>query len=134
MARMTKDELAGSRLSRRERQIMDVVYRLGKATATEIVEGIPDPPTKDAIRRLIRILEEKGLLRHEADGPRHVYHPTVAPEKARISALDHLLQTHFRGSVSQAIAALLKSSADGLTDSELQRITALIEEARKEGK
>ena len=132
--RMIKGDLAGGRLSRRERQIMDVVYRLGKATATEIVEGIPDAPTKDAIRRLIRILEEKGFLRHEADGPRHVYHPTLAPEQARISALDHLLQTHFRGSVSQAIAALLESSADGLTDGELQRITALIEEVRKEGK
>ena len=132
--RMIKGDLAGGRLSRRERQIMDVVYRLGKATATEIVEGIPDAPTKDAIRRLIRILEEKGFLRHEADGPRHVYHPTLAPEQARISALDHLLQTHFRGSVSQAIAALLESSVDGLTDGELQRITALIEEARKEGK
>ncbi len=134
MKRMTKGDFAGSRLSRRERQIMDVVYRLGKATATEIVDGIPDPPTKDAIRRLIRILEEKGLLRHEADGPRHVYHPTLAPEKARISALDHLLQTHFRGSVSQAIAALLESSADGLTEGELKRITDLIEEARKEGR
>ena len=73
-------------------------------------------------------------MRHEADGPRHVYYPTLAPEQARMSALDHLLQTHFRGSVSQAIAALLESSADGLTDGELQRITALIEEARKEGK
>jgi len=134
MIRMIKGDLAGSRLSRRERQIMDVVYRLGKATATEIVDGIPDAPTKDAIRRLIRILEEKGFLRHEADGPRHVYYPTLAPEQARMSALDHLLQTHFRGSVSQAIAALLESSADGLTDGELQRITALIEEARKEGK
>jgi len=71
-------DFPGNRLSRRERQIMDVVYRLGRATATEIVEGIPDPPTKDAVRRLIRILEEKGLLRHEVDGPRHVYHPTLA--------------------------------------------------------
>ena len=127
-------DFPGNRLSRRERQIMDVVYRLGRATATEIVEGIPDPPTKDAVRRLIRILEEKGLLRHEVDGPRHVYHPTLAPEKVRISALDHLLQTHFRGSVSQAIAALLESSADSLTAGELQRITDLIEEARKEGR
>ena len=113
---------------------MDVVYRLGKATATEIAEGIPDPPTKDAVRRLIRILEEKGLLHHEADGPRHIYFPTLPAELARISALDHLIQTHFRGSVSQAIAALLESSADRLTDSELERITDLIEEARKEGR
>lgn len=134
MKKVKPCDFAGARLSRRERQIMDVVYRLGKATATEIVEGIPDPPTKDAIRRLIRILEEKGLLRHEEDGPRHVYHPTLAPEKARISALDHLLRTHFHGSVSQAVAALLESSADGLSESELRRITDLIEEARKEGR
>jgi predicted transcriptional regulator len=134
MMKMIKSDFAGSRLSRRERQIMDVVYRLGKATATEIVDGISDPPTKDAIRRLIRILEEKGLLRHETDGPRHVYHPTFPLEQARISALDHLLQTHFRGSVSQAIAALLESSADGLTEGELKRIADFIEEARKEGR
>jgi len=134
MKKMKQRDFSGSRLSRRERQIMDVVYRLGKATAAEIVEGIPDPPTRDAVRRLIRILEEKGLLRHEADGPRHVYHPTLAPEKVRISAVDHLLQTHFRGSVSQAIAALLESSADGLPAGELERISTLIEEARKEGR
>ncbi len=132
--KMTRSEISSSRLSRRERQIMDVVYRLGKATAAEIVDGIPDPPTRDAIRRLIRILEEKGLLRHVADGPRHVYSPTLAPEKARLSAVDHLLQTHFRGSVSQAIAALLESSAGGLTEAELKKITNLIEEARKEGR
>jgi len=109
------------------------------------IERKPDSPAlreKSATDRrkkcvstpFIRILEEKGLLRHEADGPRHVYHPTLAPEQARISALDHLLQTHFRGSVSQAIAALLESSADSLTEGELKRITDLIEEARKEGR
>jgi predicted transcriptional regulator len=132
MPKMPEGDSSGRGLSRRERQIMDVVYRLGKATATEIADGIPDPPTKDAVRRLIRILEEKGLVRHEADGPRHVYHPTLPLELARISALDHLIQTHFRGSVSQAIAALLESSADRMTDRELQRITDLIDEARKE--
>jgi len=134
MTKMVKGEFTGGGLSRRERQIMDVVYRLGKATAAEIVDGIPDPPTRDAIRRLIRILEEKGCLRHKEDGPRHVYYPTLAPEKARTSAMDHLLQTHFRGSVSQAIAALLESSADSLTDAECKRIADLIEEARKEGR
>ncbi len=134
MKKKSKAITVGAGLSRRERQIMDVVYRFGKATATEIVEGIPDPPTKDAIRRLIRILEEKGCLRHEEDGPRHIYFPTLAPEQARISALDHLLQTHFRGSVSQAITALLESSSDTLTDTEYRRIAELIEEARKEGR
>lgn len=129
----TQSDAIGSRLSRRERQIMDAVYRLGKATATEIVASIPDPSTKDAIRRLIRILEEKGLLRHEVDGPRHVYYPVLNPDKARKSALDHIIRTYFRGSVSQAIAALLKSSGSELTETELLQITALIEDAKKEG-
>ena len=127
-------DLVGSRLSRRERQIMDVVFRLGRATAAEIAAGIPDPPTRDAVRRLIRILEEKGFLRHEVAGQCHVYYPTVEPERARISALDHVVRTHFKGSVSQAITALLESSAVELTDEDLERITALIDEARKEGR
>jgi BlaI family transcriptional regulator, penicillinase repressor len=130
----TQSDALGSRLSRRERQIMDAVYRLGKATATEIVASIPDPSTKDAIRRLIRILEEKGLLRHEVDGLRHVYYPVLNPEKARKSALDHIIRTYFRGSVSQAIAALLKSSGGELTEKELLQITSLIEVAKKEGR
>jgi len=134
MRKNGKSEVVGSRLSRRERQIMDVVYRRGKATAAEIVDGLPDPPTKDAIRRLIRILEEKGWLRHEVDGVRHVYHPTLPADQARRSALDHVIQTHFRGSVSQAIAALLESSGDDLTERELSDIGALIEDARKEGR
>ena len=127
-------EAAGSRLSRRERQIMDAVYRLGSATATKIVDSLPDPPTKDAIRRLIRILEEKGWLRHEVEGVRHVYHPTVPADQARRSALDHVIQTHFRGSVSQAIAALLESSGHDLTDQELREIGVLIQDAKKAGR
>ena len=121
-------------LSRRERQIMDAVFKLGKATAAEIVTSIPDPPTKDAIRRLIRILEEKGLLDHYVDGPRHVYYSTIAPEKARKSALDHVVQTHFKGSVSQAIAALLEASADSLTEEDFLEITDFVKEAVKEGR
>lgn len=121
-------------LSRRERQIMDAVFQHGKATAAEIMKSIPDSSTQDAIRRLIRILEEKGLLRHETDGQRHVYYPTIAPEDARASALDHVVQTHFQGSISQAITQLLESSADHLTDEELAQITSLIEDARKEGR
>ncbi len=134
VTRKIRYDAGGSRLSRRERQIMDAVYRLGKATATEIVAGIPDPPTKDAIRRLIRILEEKGLLRHEVEGPRHVYYPTFPAEQARISALDHVIRTHFRGSISQAIAALIETSGQDLSEKDLERITSLIDEARKEGK
>ncbi len=134
MNRKILGDATGSRLSRRERQIMDVVYRFGKATAAQIVDSLPDPPTRDAIRRLIRILEEKGWLRHEADGMRHIYFPTLRPEQARRSALDHVIQTHFSGSVSQAIAALLESSAESLTDRELRQIGELIEEAKKEGR
>ncbi len=134
MAKKTAFDSMGGRLSRRERQIMDVVFKLGKATAAEIVAGIPDPPTKDAIRRLIRILEEKEVLRHEVDGQCHVYYPTVRPERARMSALDHVVRTYFKGSVSQAITALLESSADDLTDKDLEQITALIDDAKKEGR
>jgi BlaI family penicillinase repressor len=128
----TQNDALGTRLSPRERQIMDAVYRLGKATAAEIVGSITNPSSKDAIRRLIRILEEKGWLRHEVDGLRHVYYPVLNPEKARKSALDHIIQTYFRGSVSQAIAALLESSGGGLTEKELTHITSLIEDAKKE--
>ena len=121
-------------LSRRERQIMDAVFRKGKATAVEIHASITDPPSHDAIRRLIRILEEKGFLRHEIDGPRHVYYPTIEPERASRSALDHVVDTYFKGSVSQAIAALIESSPEGLSEREFKAITELIREANKEGR
>ena len=121
-------------MSRRERQIMDAVFKLGSATAAEIVANIPEPPTRDAVRRLIRILEEKGYLYHKVDGPRHVYYPTVEPEVARVSAMDHVLKTHFKGSVSQAIAALIETSADSIPDGELEQIINLIKEAKKEGR
>jgi BlaI family transcriptional regulator, penicillinase repressor len=134
MSEDMNERSAKNHLSRRERQIMDAVFQRGKATAAEIMKTIPNPSTKDAIRRLIRILEEKGFLRHETDGLRHTYYPTVAPEDARASALDHVIQTHFRGSISQAIAQLLESSAMHLTDEELAQITSLIEDARKEGR
>jgi predicted transcriptional regulator len=113
---------------------MDAVFKLGKATAADIVACIPDPPTSDAIRRLIRILEEKGLLDHEVDGIRHVYFSTIEPKKASESALDHVVQTHFKGSVSQAIAALLESSAETLTGKDLSELSDLIREAAKEGR
>lgn len=121
-------------LSRRERQIMDAVFRKGKATAVEIHASIPDPPSHDAIRRLIRILEEKGFLRHEIDAPRHVYYPTIEPERASRSALDHVVDTYFKGSVSQAIAALIESSPEGLSEQEFRAITDLIKVANKEGR
>ena len=134
MAKDKQGKLPEHTLTRRERQIMDVVFRERRATASQILDSIPNPPSLDAVRRLIRILEEKGFLAHEVDGPRHVYFPTVTPESARLSALDHLVQTHFRGSVSQAIAALLETSIDNIPAKDLENIVELIEESKKEGR
>src|SRR6188768_4550547 len=94
-------------LSRRERQIMDVLYQKGKATALEVQESLPEPPSYSAVRALLRILEDKGHVRHEQDGPRYMYLPTVAHDNAQRSALRHILQTFFNGSAEQAISALL---------------------------
>jgi predicted transcriptional regulator len=121
-------------LSRRERQIMDVIYRRGRATAAEVLEGLPDPPSYSAIRALLRVLEEKGHLRHEQDGPRYVFLPTLGREKARRSALRQLVQTFFEGSTAQAVAALLGEPNANLSDEELDRLSSLIDQARKEGR
>jgi predicted transcriptional regulator len=121
-------------LSRRERQIMDVVYRLGRATAAEVLEALPDPPSYSAVRALLRVLEEKGHLRHEQDGPRYVFLPTVPRDKARRSALRQLVQTFFEGSTAQAVAALLGEPGARLTDEDLDRLSRLIDQARKEGR
>jgi predicted transcriptional regulator len=122
------------KLSRRERQVMDVLYRLGKATAAEIHESIPDPPSYSAVRAMLRILEEKGHIRHEAQNLRYVYLPIITREKARRSAVKHLLQTFFEGSPEEAVATLLDVSAGDLSRDELDRIAAVIEKARKEGR
>lgn len=121
-------------LSRRERQIMDVIYRAGQATATEVLEGLPDPPSYSAVRALLRILETKGHLRHVADGTRYVFLPTVTPDRARRSAMQGLLDTFFEGSREKAVAALLDASRSELSESELDRISKLIENAREEGR
>lgn len=126
--------MAHSDLSRRERQIMDVVYRRGEATAAEVLDGLADPPSYSAVRAMLRILEEKGHLAHRQDGPRYVYRPTVAPEKAQRSALRHLLRTFFDGSAEEAVAALLDEARDDLSDADLDRLSHLIERARKEGR
>lgn len=120
--------------SRRERQIMDVVYRRGRATATEILEELPDAPSYSAVRALLRILEEKGHLRHESDGPRYVYSPVLPRSKARKSALRGLVATFFDGRPEEAMAALLDVSKDELSAGDLDRLAALIDEARKEGR
>src|SRR5215471_19344853 len=127
-------ENAHANLSRRERQIMDVIYSKGKATAAEVLESLPDPPGYSAVRAMLRLLEEKGFIRHEQDGPRYVFLPTLSLERARQSAMKQLLQTFFDNSAEQAVAALLDMSRANMSDSELERLSRLIEEARKEGR
>jgi predicted transcriptional regulator len=121
-------------LSRRERQIMDSIYRRGKATAAEVLSDLPDPPSYSAVRTMLRLLEDKGHLRHEQDGPRYVYVPMVARENARLSALQHLVSTFFNGSAEQAMAALLEISDADLSDEQLDRLQQMIENARTEGR
>jgi predicted transcriptional regulator len=121
-------------LSRRERQIMDVIYRLGQATAQEVVHNLSDPPSYSAVRGLLRILEDKGHVKHRQDGPRYVYHPTLPREKARESALRQLVRIFFQDSPEAAVAALLDLSAPGLKNEELDRLAVLIARARKEGR
>jgi predicted transcriptional regulator len=121
-------------LSRRERQIMEVVYRSGRATAGEVLEGLPEPPSYSAVRALLRILEGKGHLRHVVEDGRYVWLPTVPRDRARRSALQSLLQTFFEGSPEKAVAALLTQSKSKLTDEELERLARLIADAREEGR
>lgn len=121
-------------LSRRERQIMSIVYRLGAATAAEVRALLDDPPSYSAVRSHLRILEDKGHLRHDQDGPRYVYAPTLPRDRARLGALRQVLHTFFEGSASQAVAALLDSSDRSLTSHELEQLARVIEQARKEGR
>ncbi len=113
---------------------MDVLYRRGKASAAEILDEIPDPPSYSAVRAMLRVLEEKKHIRHEEKDLRYVYLPVVPREKARRSAVAHLLNTFFDGSTEQAVATLLNVSARDLTPQDFDRLAALIEEARKEGR
>jgi BlaI family transcriptional regulator, penicillinase repressor len=122
------------RLSRRERQIMDILYRRGRATAAEIHENLPDPPSYSAVRAMLRVLEEKKHVRHEEKDLRYVFIPTVPREKARRSAIAHVVDTFFEGSAEAAVATLLDLSSRKLSDADFDRLTALIEKARKEGR
>ena len=121
-------------LSRRERQIMDILYRLGSATAAEVQHNLADAPSYSAVRALLRILEDKGHLKHAYDGPRYIYAPVVSRPVAQKSALKQLVKTFFGGSTSNAVAALLDMSGDDLSDEELERLSALVEQAKHEGK
>jgi predicted transcriptional regulator len=120
-------------LSRRERQIIDALFRLGRASAAEVRAELPSAPSYSAVRALLRILEEKGHVKHEQEGPRYVYMPTAARESAKRSALRHLVQTFFEGSATQAISALLDSPPSKLSDAELERLSLMLEDARKRG-
>jgi predicted transcriptional regulator len=120
-------------LSRRERQILDILYERGQATAAEVQTALPEPPSYSAVRALLRILEDKGHVRHQQDGPRYVYVPTVARDNAKRSALRHVLRTFFDGSAEQAISALLDESSTKLSPAELDRLARLIDDARKSG-
>lgn len=120
-------------LSRRERQIIDILYAQGRATAADVQNALPDPPSYSAVRAMLRILEEKGHVKHEQDGPRYVYVPTIERDNAQRSALRHMLRTFFDGSAEQAISALLDESSTKLSDVELDRLAQLIKQARSTG-
>ena len=120
------------RLSRRERQILDILYARGRATAAEIQALLPEPPSYSATRALLRVLEDKGHVRHAEDGPRYVFTPRVPRQKAQASALKHMVETFFGGSAADAAATLLDRSASKLSKEDLDRIEELIARARKE--
>lgn len=122
------------RLPRRERQIMDALYQLGKATVSEVMERLPDPPSYSAVRATLRVLEEKGLVRHRQDGPRYVYLAAVPRDAARRAALQHLVNTFFEGSSERALLALLQMSDTRLPDTDLERLAELIQQAQAEGR
>lgn len=113
---------------------MSIVYQLTRATAAEVMAGLEDPPSYSAVRSHLRILEEKGHLRHEQDGPRYVYVPTLARDRARLGALRQVLHTFFEGSASQAVAALLDSTDRPVTPQELDQLARVVDQARKEGR
>ena len=130
---MTENDELSQQLSRRERQIMDFLYQHGRATAAEVQANLPDPPSYSAVRAMLRVLEEKGHARHEQDGPRYVYRPSVARDRAKVSALRHLMRTFFDGSREQVVAALLDDDTSQMSDDELDRLSRLIDRARQEG-
>jgi predicted transcriptional regulator len=121
-------------LSRRERQIMDFLFRVGKATAADVMEGLPDAPSYSAVRALLRILEQKGHIRHEEEGRAYVYMPLVRRADARQSALSHLLKTFFDNSAEQAVAALLAIKGEKMSAAELERMSRMIDAAKTEGR
>ncbi|MGH7295519.1 MAG: BlaI/MecI/CopY family transcriptional regulator [Polyangiaceae bacterium] len=123
-----------SSLTRRERQIMDILHRRGRATAHDVLEDLADAPSYSAVRALLRLLEERGHVKHVQDGQRYVYAAAVARSDARKSALSHVVRTFFAGSVEQAVATLVESSRAKLSREELDRLSEVIDRAKKEGR
>lgn len=121
-------------LSKRERQIMDVIFRVGRASAADIREQLPDAPSNSTVRTLLRILEEKGQLEHEMEGKSYVYFPTIEPEKARKTALRDVIKTFFSGSVEKTVATLIDMSDETLDEQKLDALADMIEAAKKRGK
>lgn len=128
--RMAKQAAASDpagHLGKRERQIMEIVYRRGRATVSDVLSDLPDPPSYSSVRAMLRYLEEKGQLQHEEDGPRYVYVPTASKQEVRKSALGHVVRTFFDGSVSSVVAALIESTP--LSSEEYERLSRLLDEA-----
>jgi predicted transcriptional regulator len=131
MAKRTSETGPQAELGRRERQIMEIVYRRGRASASDVLADLTDPPSYSAVRGMLRYLEEKGHLKHEQDGPRYIYLPTSPQKKVRASALSHLVHTFFDGSASAAAAALIESKP--LSREEYARLVQILEKAKKQG-
>jgi BlaI family transcriptional regulator, penicillinase repressor len=121
-------------LGRRERQIMDIVFQLGRASVAEVLKELPDPPSYSAVRGMLRLLEDKGYVRHKQDGLRYVYLPTAGQQQAQHSALRHMVRTFFGGSASSAAAALLELPDAKLTAEDISRLQKLIKQAKSEGR
>jgi predicted transcriptional regulator len=131
---MLKNQQKQESLSRREREMMNIIFARGRATATEVLEGMAEPPSYSAVRATLRVLEQKGHLKHQHDGTRYVYLPTGNRERVRLSALDQLLTTFFDGSAANVVATLIERQKGKMSDDELEHLSQLIEEARKEGR
>ena len=128
------DKTESNALSRRERQVMDILHRRAEATVAEIMAELPDPPTYSAVRSVLRILGEKNLIRYKEDGPRYVYYPAQDTEEARDDVLAHVVRTYFAGSPEQAVTALLRMSDVDMKSDDIERLRATIQNARKSGR